>query len=200
MDPQGALALGVSAGPRLSQLDPACGLDLRPSLVQPVLKAQPLMRQHCLYSLRGFLLSDRREAKEILQGRFVGAALRQPAEVDFAALRKTVQLCHASERTVLLGAVVSPAWLSISEPEKRELHVCPFCQADNATWHPMVYERPRNPQALTTRHANPGGCGFSMSLGSGSLSWRQSLAQPVLKAQLLHAPALASLQPSGLLA
>ena len=134
------------------------------------------MRQHWrLYSLRGFLPSDRREAKEILQGRFVGAALRQPAEVDFAALRKTVQLCHASERTVLLGAVVSPAWLSISEPEKRELHVCPFCQADNATWHPMVYERPQNPQALTTRHANPWVARFAWPLLSASVAEHEGL-------------------------
>ena len=81
-----------------------------------------------MWHLHRFLTARqlRHEADELLRDNTVAELLGLATQVCrkqlLAALRGS-----GSERAVLMGSTVSPAWLFVSMPERVSWHKCPFC-------------------------------------------------------------------------
>ena len=94
-----------------------------------------------LHQLRVFLTGDRHEAQEMLRQHSEQQLLALADSVDFEELRALL-LQSAPFRTVLLGAFVSPGWLSACQGTDHQLHHCPRCGQHKAGFAHMVYRCP----------------------------------------------------------
>ena len=70
--------------------------------------------------------------------------LRQAKDVDFKSLRRNLDKC-ASNRTVMLGTVVSPAWLAQCDNTNEDHHVCPRCSLRQAFFRHVFYDCAKAP-------------------------------------------------------
>ncbi|CAE7427449.1 L96 [Symbiodinium sp. CCMP2592] len=101
-----------------------------------------------LHQLLLFLRGDRHEAREMLTRRTETQLLQDAEQVDFAQLRSLL-LERAEHRTIMLGALVSPAWLAACEGSNAEHHCCPRCGMLLAPFQHVAYDcvgkpRPQN--------------------------------------------------------
>ena len=128
-----------------SSLDEACVVDLSPASRQEIGARQHAFPQGWrMFQIRCFLRSGRHEAVEMLARHSEEELLRQAKAVDFKSLRQNLDKC-AANRTVMLGAFVSQAWLAQCEGTNEDHHVCPRCSLRQASFKHVCYNCTKAP-------------------------------------------------------
>ena len=128
--------------PWRSELSPALRVDLTPDSRQPEARGRAMRQGWRMFALRCFLRSERHEAKDMLNGATEEVLLQRAEEVDFHLLREFL-LQSAAQRTAMLAALVSPAWLMHCEGTDPAMHCCPRCGRRAANFRHVVYTCPR---------------------------------------------------------
>ena len=79
---------------------------------------------------------------------------RAAQQIDFAWLRTFLDRCDGAARSVLLGSVVSPAWMS-RIPNANHDGRCDFCPEVFATWPHLAWHCEGVPDVSTMRPTSP---------------------------------------------
>lgn len=79
---------------------------------------------------------------------------RAAQQIDFAWLRTFLDRCDGAARSVLLGSVVSPAWMS-RIPNANHDGRCDFCPEVFATWLHLAWHCEGVPDVSTMRPTSP---------------------------------------------
>lgn len=79
---------------------------------------------------------------------------RAAQQIDFAWLRTFLDRCDGAARSVLLGSVVSPAWMS-RIPNANHDGRCDFCPEVFATWLHLAWHCEGVPDVPTMRPSSP---------------------------------------------
>ena len=77
----------------------------------------------------------------MLRHHSVQRLLRFADEINFEELREFL-MASAPFRTVMLGAMLSPAWYAVCTDSLPEFHCCPRCGQHTANFAHMVYQCP----------------------------------------------------------
>eukprot|EP00438_Fugacium_kawagutii_P019167 Skav219356 [mRNA] locus=scaffold76:498557:500053:- [translate_table: standard] len=132
------------------------------SVAQPIAAAQDILRQGWRqFMFQSWLGSKRHEAQELGRQYTERQLVAQFDQIDLDATRKALLAATPPERSVLLGAAVSPAWMSRATGDNvRPTHwvqdvtsQCPWCASDLGHWSHMNWScpehfscRPRKPR------------------------------------------------------
>ena len=79
---------------------------------------------------------------------------RAAKHIDFAWLRTFLDRCSGAARSVMLGSVVSPAWMS-RIPNANHDGRCDYCPEVFATWFHLAWNCDGFPDVLTMRPSSP---------------------------------------------